>query len=664
MHSYLSAIENPVFKLAPRKSWLFCAAASLATASLLAGENGVSSAQTGKRFNLSPQNIVIFSQPLPTAFVQPVAGFAMQSEDQPSGVNADATPAGEEAAGAKASDGDVEAKAGDEPTEETTAAADEDSSSDDANLGTPVHAKPARLMLAGHKKPRRIPANAKAKRIPLTDPPAVTPKAVEESKEEEEPPKKLEWEKPVATPNGDRGITLKLSDDSADAENVPLEEPVDGDDSPYRQFELELMPSRSPDNDRAGAAPIELEVEEEKPEPELRLHAPDSSEDKECPGAPDGTEVAVPAQPDDVPLEQEPHPYDAPAARATEPQDSQTTVEANFTARELAIHQKINQTLHYFLTHPENVVRRGPWALMHATLPFGVETDIIAGNRKANAIGWMCYNGVCARQRMFQPTRTGFRTNVGPGMQGHEGQFLAILAQSRVQSDYPIKIGNRSYSIKDLVRYEMATCREKSELTFKLIGLSYYLDANQTWRDNRGHQWTMEKMVADELSQPINGVACGGTHRLMGLSYAIIERQRAGLPITGVWARAEQYLNEYINYTMTLQNPDGSFSTNWFEGRGNKNDTERKVQTTGHMLEWLIYTLPDEHLRSPRIQVSLEYLLNTVGRNPGYDWPIGPRGHALRAMALYNQRVFGVEQGQVADYVAGQLRTTHSGIRR
>lgn len=385
------------------------------------------------------------------------------------------------------------------------------------------------------------------------------------------------------------------------------------------------------------------------PEP-VKIGSIGDSEEAECPGAPAKDSKLV-SDPDDIPLESQPHPYDAPKAGTNDEPDAVASAN-DYSPRELRMRRGINETLAYFMEHPETVVRRGPWALMHASLPFGVESEVIAGNRRVNTLGWMCFNGNCARQRMFQPTKRGFRTNVGPGVQGHEGQFLAILAQSRVQSDYPIKIGSRQYTIEDLVKYEMATCREHSELTFKLIGLSYYLEADATWRDNRGRKWNLEKMVADELSQPINGVACGGSHRLMGLSYALIERKRAGLPITGAWARAEKYLNDYVNYTMTLQNPDGSFSTNWFEGRGNKPDMERKVQTTGHMLEWLIYTLPDDHLRSERIQVSIEYLLDSVGKKPSYDWPIGPRGHALRALALYNQRVFGAEQGQLRQHIA------------
>ena len=367
-------------------------------------------------------------------------------------------------------------------------------------------------------------------------------------------------------------------------------------------------------------------------------------------------------QPDDVPLEQGEHPFDAPAAKSTaqptpaEPSRSsapQASRGEPFTHRELQIQAGIRACLSYYQAHPENTTRRGPWALMHAALPLGVECEVLAGNRRVNALGWLCFNGTCGKQNMFQPTRQGFRPNVGPGVQGHEGQFLAILAQSKVPADYPLQINRRKYTVMDLARYEMATCREKSELTFKLIGLSHYLEPNQQWRDNRGQRWNLEKMVAEELAQPINGAACGGVHRLMGLSYSLLQRQEAGQPITGHWERSKIYLNDYVNYTMSLQNPDGSFSTNWLESRGMDPNVERQVQTTGHILEWLVYTLPDDHVRSPRIESAVEFLLGTVGREPQRDWPIGPRGHALRALALYSQRVFGARPGNFKAYLAG-----------
>lgn len=379
----------------------------------------------------------------------------------------------------------------------------------------------------------------------------------------------------------------------------------------------------------------------------------DDNEDAECPGGVEGSKAPA-ALPDDIPLKQDDHPYDAPAAESSsaKPDRPVGRIPLQLSSEQMRLRTEINQLLRYYIQHPETTTRRSPWAVMHAILPYGVEAELLAGNRRVNAIGWMSHNGLCKTQRIFQPTKSGFRTNLGPGVQGHEGQFLAILAQSKVAPNYPIKVGDRSYTINDLVRYEMATCREKSELTFKLLGLSYYLEPNQRWRDNQGGNWSLEKLVAEELEQPIVGAACGGTHRLMGLTFSLLQRKQAGLPIDGHWERSEQFLNEFVAYAFSLQNPDGSFSTDWFEARANDPNVERKIQTTGHILEWLVYTLPDDQLQSPPVQKAIRFLLGTLGAEPGRDWPIGPRGHSLRALALYNQRVFGAQPGKLKQYIA------------
>jgi hypothetical protein len=126
----------------------------------------------------------------------------------------------------------------------------------------------------------------------------------------------------------------------------------------------------------------------------------------------------------------------------------------------------------------------------------------------------------------------------------------------------------------------------------------------------------------------------------MGLSCAVIRRQESGLPISGHFQRAQIFLDDFVAYTLTMQNPDGSFSTEWFERRANEPNTERKIQTTGHILEWLVYTLPDQHLRKPEIENAVKFLADTLSKELDRDWPIGPRGHSLRALMLYQQRVF------------------------
>ena len=70
------------------------------------------------------------------------------------------------------------------------------------------------------------------------------------------------------------------------------------------------------------------------------------------------------------------------------------------------------------------------------------------------------------------------------------------------------------------------------------------------------------------------------------------------------------------------------------------------MQTTGHILEWLMFTLPKEQLEDPRILKSVDFLLNNIWDDRSHKWPIGPRGHATRAIAIYQQRVYGVQPGQ------------------
>ncbi len=309
------------------------------------------------------------------------------------------------------------------------------------------------------------------------------------------------------------------------------------------------------------------------------------------------------------------------------------------TPEQIARLERVQNCLDHYLTHPETTAERSPWAVMHALLAFGSEYEMVGPKGRVNAIGWMCHNGLCKTQRIFTPRGNSFVPNVGGGVQGHAGQFLSILAQCQVPPDYPIQIGDRKFTVQDLVYYEMATCRERSELTFKLIGLSYYVDSNKVWRSNDGKVWSIQKLIQEELAQPIVGAACGGTHRLMGYTFAIKQRVLQGQPLEGQYLRAAKFVNEFIDFTWKLQNPDGSFSTNWYEARGNDPKDERKVQTTGHMLEWLMFTVGDDQLQTERVQKGIDFLLKHIADNKSHKWPIGPRGHATRALALYHKRL-------------------------
>lgn len=330
-----------------------------------------------------------------------------------------------------------------------------------------------------------------------------------------------------------------------------------------------------------------------------------------------------------------------------ESDESDTTKPARelqpLTPEQITLRNKIRHVRAIYRQKLLNTRDHGNWETMHAIVAYGVDAEIRVGSpygRKANAIGWICWNGQCARERMFLPRGEGFQPRNGPGLQGHDGQLLAILAQARVKDSYPMRIGGRDFTIADLVRYEQATCEPNTELTFKLIGLNRYLDPDASWTDRRGRDWSLEKLVEEELKQPIVGAACGGTHRLFGLTYAYQRREALGLPVTGHFQRAKIFIDDYQKYAWRLQNSDGSFSSNWFAGRGDNRDIDRKVQTSGHISEWLAFSLPAEELETHRMQRAVSFIADSLGSQQSRDWRIGPLGHALNALRIYDDRVF------------------------
>jgi len=229
---------------------------------------------------------------------------------------------------------------------------------------------------------------------------------------------------------------------------------------------------------------------------------------------------------------------------------------------------------------------------------------------------------------------------VGVGLQGHKGQFLAMLAQCDVSPDYPIRADDQDFTIRDLIQAEQLTCYARTELTFKLIALAHYLPSSATWVNDQGETWTIPKLIQDERTQPIRGAACGGTHRLAGLALAAKQRVARGEPLDGEWLEAANFVKQYQNYAFQLQNRDGSLSTEWFRGRGAEDDIDRRVRTTGHILEWLIYSLPEERLTDARTVRAVNYLTSLLASNTDAGWEVGPLSHALHALALYDEKVF------------------------
>ena len=309
---------------------------------------------------------------------------------------------------------------------------------------------------------------------------------------------------------------------------------------------------------------------------------------------------------------------------------------------------RIESILKHYFEQKENSQARSPWGIMHAMVAFGPYAEMYADGKLVKDVDWLCQNGKCRSWQLMKLENGKLATINGPGRQGHDGQLLAILAQSLIPESKKLTVQGKEFTIKDLVKYEMDTCKPGTELTFKLIGLSHYIDSDKKWKSRDGQLWSLERLVQEELRQPVNGAACGGTHRLMGFSYSLLMRKLQKKKITGHWKRADEFISDFRNYALSMQNHDGSFSTEWFKRRQARLDPQRRVQTTGHILEWLVFSATDEELANPKLIKAVEYLSKLMWSQRTTKWEVGPKGHAVRALRLFYERVL-VEPGpQVA----------------
>lgn len=338
-----------------------------------------------------------------------------------------------------------------------------------------------------------------------------------------------------------------------------------------------------------------------------------------------------------------PSTQEAAEAAGAGPAPADSSPSTQLTPELLALGEKVRQALTLYYPRHQNTRDNTPWEVMHAIIAYGVDTQLFRGGpggERVNAVGWMCFNYPCAGERMLFVNRDKVDARRGVGVQGHAGQFLAILAQSHVKADYPLSVSGKNFTLADLVEHEKETCVAGEELTFKLISLMHYLDSDASWTTRDGQEWSIQRLVREELKQPIRGAACGGTHRLMGFSYAVNKRTQRGKPVVGEFRRAQIFLQDYHRYTFSLQNPDGSFSTEWFTRRGDSSDIDRRLKTSGHILEWIGFSLTDDELRDPRMIKAVDYVATLLLKNDKHTWEIGPLGHGLHALSIYYSRVF------------------------
>ena len=190
-------------------------------------------------------------------------------------------------------------------------------------------------------------------------------------------------------------------------------------------------------------------------------------------------------------------------------------------------------------------------------------TDNAGTGQKVNGITCLCWNMPCGGYELMTVSEGHLAGRIGFGCRSQPSELAAVLALSEVPVDYPARFGRLILSVADIIEYEKLTCRPGADMSLKLVALSHYV-REPSWKDNLGNEWTLRRMVGEELNRPVGAGTYAATNRLLGLVCAL-ERFSPTVPTrektrrsTGTWP-AENYIAEATTYAYAAQNTNGSW---------------------------------------------------------------------------------------------------------
>lgn len=293
----------------------------------------------------------------------------------------------------------------------------------------------------------------------------------------------------------------------------------------------------------------------------------------------------------------------------------------------------------------ELLTTNGFWTIFHGILGLGPGVTLTnpETRERINAIEYICSGGEL-RGLAFLPTKWGLDVQTGPMMvgQGHQDQFIAEMAQWGMPIDQKFVVLGKDYTFRDFVRHAQMRARTNAnqELSWAIVIIAQYLGTDLTWTNGHGEKLHFDDIVRYELDQSVDQAACGGTHRLFGLTWAYHLHLLKGGKTEGVWKDVVAKTQKHRDLAKQYQNRDGSFSTNFFRGPGDAADKQLRINTTGHTLEWLSLALSDAELREQWMQDAANALSLMILDQQGAPIEGGSLYHAVHGLLLYYARVY------------------------
>jgi hypothetical protein len=302
----------------------------------------------------------------------------------------------------------------------------------------------------------------------------------------------------------------------------------------------------------------------------------------------------------------------------------------------------------------------GFWTVFHAILGLGPRTvELVVDDKTGERVNALEYIGAGREMRGldFEATPNGVDVISNREMhfsQGHQDQFIAEMTQWGLSPDTKFFVkngdgkGGKEYRFRDFINECKMRARvgKGQELSWAIVVIPYYFGTDVAWTNAHGEKLRLEDLVDEEVKASIPQAACGGTHRLFGLAWAYHLHLRRGGKTEGVWKKVADRLDEYKALTKKLRNPDGSFSARFYEGRedGSHPPPGQRINTTGHMLEWLSLAMTEKELRAGWVQEAANALTKMIFESQNVPVPGGGLYHAAHGLLLYYARLYDSKQ--------------------
>lgn len=253
------------------------------------------------------------------------------------------------------------------------------------------------------------------------------------------------------------------------------------------------------------------------------------------------------------------------------------------------------------------------------------------------------------------------------------GEFLSVLAIARVGANYAFtphnrldidKIiqesesnpsaeldsallnssGNIRFTVADLVSDAMLNCNG-GDMSALLPAMAYYAP-QERWTNYWGQNWSVLRIVDNELKREVNLSDSDSTDRLYGLTYALRRRLAfKNSQLERQYIIVDEYLSRMKEFTLELQNSDGSWNGAFFTRKGKSRSEDADFAATAHFARWLMILYQSGQLDDPRLTRTMTYLVEQLDQrreayNPSEMSQRDTRAiaYALQAIAIYQQR--------------------------